>query len=52
MLYVQKYIEKFCKPHLHGQHLRDSKPDKKSVGDLQKKHPFQDEILVKPLMGA
>ena len=45
-------MEKFCNQHIHGQHLKDSKPYKNPVGDLQQKHPFQDQILVITFSGC
>ena len=51
-LWVQKYIEKVYKQHLQGQHLRYLNLDKKSISDLQQRHPFQDQILVKPFLGV
>ena len=51
-LYAQKYMETVCLQHIHVQHLKDSKEDKNFVGDIQHKHLFQDQILVKPFIGA
>ena len=55
MIWVQNYMEKVCKKHLHIEHLKDSNPEikkKNLLSDLQQKRPFQDQILVIPFLGA